>query len=87
MQTCYFLSQVARWRAGLKGKIVVIWDNAPCHIACVGKAQAAELGIELVALPGYSPDLNPIEGLWAWMREEVTRGHCHRRLPALRRAS
>jgi len=27
--------------------------------------------------PGYSPDLNPIERLWDWMREEVTRGFCH----------
>jgi transposase len=38
---------------------------------------ARELGITLVALPGYSPDLNPIEGLWKWMREEVTQHHCH----------
>ena len=27
--TCHFLGRVARWRAGLPGKIVVIWDNAP----------------------------------------------------------
>jgi transposase len=47
---------------------------------------AAELGIELVFLPGYSPDLNPIERLWDWMREEVTRGHCHVSLKALRTA-
>ena len=26
---------------------------------------------------GCSPDLNPIERLWDWMREEVTRGFCH----------
>ncbi|MCB0198496.1 MAG: transposase [Anaerolineae bacterium] len=26
----------------------------------------------MMPLPGYSPDLNPIEGLWKWMREEVT---------------
>ena len=31
----------------------------------------------MVALPSYSPDLNPIEGLWRWMREEVTRNFCH----------
>ena len=34
----------------------------------------------------YSPDLNPIEGLWAWMRQEVTRVHCHASLKALGRA-
>jgi transposase len=63
--TCHFLGRVARWRAGLPGKIVVIWDNAPCHIAKVVQAHAEELGIELVALPGYSPDLNPIERLFS----------------------
>lgn len=31
----------------------------------------------VVALPRSSPDLNPIEGLWKWMREEVTQHHCH----------
>jgi hypothetical protein len=31
----------------------------------------------LVLLPGYSPDLNPIECLWKWMREEVTQNHCY----------
>ena len=50
--------------AGEPGRLVVIWDNAPCHTAKVVKAKAAELGIELVYLPGYSPDLNPIERLW-----------------------
>jgi transposase len=76
-RTVRFLEALARWRAGKKGKLVLIWDNAPCHIARVVKAKAAELGIELVYLPGYSPDLNPIERLWGWLREEVTRGHCH----------
>ena len=76
-RTTRFLEALARWRAGREGKIVVIWDNAPCHAARAVKARAAELGIELVYLPGYSPDLNPIERLWGWLREEVTRGHCH----------
>ena len=44
---------------------------------------AEEPGIELVNLPGYSPDLNPIERLWDRMRQEVTRGHCHANLAEL----
>jgi transposase len=55
----------------------LIGDNAPCHVAKRVKAEAARLGVAIVNLPGYSPDLNPIERLWDWMREEVTRGFCH----------
>jgi len=36
---------------------------------------AAASGFTLVSLLGGSPDLNPIEGLWKWMREEVTQNH------------
>ncbi len=35
------------------------------------------LGIELAPLPGYSPDLMPVEALWRWLGEDVTYHHCH----------
>ncbi len=76
-QTVSFLRALVLWRAGKKGRLVLIWDNAPCHVAKLVTAEAAALGIEIVKLPGYSPDLNPIERLWDWMREEVSRGYCH----------
>jgi transposase len=38
---------------------------------------AAALRIELMPLPGYSPDLMPVEALWRWLREDVTYHHCH----------
>jgi DDE superfamily endonuclease len=82
-KTVEFLRAVRRWREGKRGRIVIIWDNAPCHTAKVVKAEAARLGIELVYLPGYSPDLNPIERLWGWMRQEVTGGHCYASVPEL----
>ena len=86
MATCHFLERILRWRSGLPGRVVIIWDNAPCHISRMVSGHAAELGIDLVALPGYSPDLNPIERLWDWMREEITRGFCHASLGELRSA-
>ena len=82
-RTVRFLRELVRWRAGQPGRLVLIWDNAPCHVAKVVTAEAARLGIEVVRLPGYSPDLNPIERLWDWMREEVTRGFCHGSVPQL----
>ncbi|MEO6807485.1 MAG: transposase, partial [Isosphaeraceae bacterium] len=58
-------------------RVVVIWDGAPWHRAKMVADAATEAGIEIVPLPGYSPDLNPIEGLWKWMREEVTQLCCY----------
>jgi transposase len=76
-RTVEFLRESVRWRAGKVGRPVLVWDDAPCHVAKVVTAEATRLGIEVVNPPGYSPDLNPIERLWDWMREEVTRGFCH----------
>ena len=35
-----------------------------------------DLKLCLVALPGYSPDFNPDEAIWDWVREEVTANTC-----------
>ena len=75
--TIEFLHHVAAWMGDEPGEVVLIWDGAPWHKAKGVQAAASELGFTLVALPSYSPDLNPIEGLWKWMREEVTRNFCH----------
>lgn len=56
---------------------MVIWDNAPCQIVRVVTAHAEELGIEVINLPSFSPNLNPTERLWDGRRQEVTRGFCH----------
>lgn len=44
--------------------IVVVIDNFPSHKSTIVKDKAKELGIYLVYLPPYSPDLNPIEYIW-----------------------
>lgn len=75
--TIKFLHHLSAWLGALTTPTVVIWDGASCHTAKVVQAEAARLGFTIVPLPGYSPDLNPIEGLWKWMREDVTRNHCY----------
>src|SRR5262245_55560061 len=82
-QAVQFLQALVAWRAGKQGRLVLIWDNAPCHVAKVVTAEAARLGIAVVNRPGYSPDLNPGERLWDWLRDGVRRGHCHASVPAL----
>jgi transposase len=59
------------------GTLVLIWDSAPSHRAKAVGAGAADLGIELAPLPGYSPDLRPLEALWRRLRQEVAYPYCH----------
>lgn len=75
--TVKFLYHLADWLGAVTCPVIIIWDGAPWHRAQVVQETAARLGFVLFPLPAYSPDLNPIEGLWKWMREEVTRNHCH----------
>ena len=58
-------------------KLIVVWDGASYHRACVVREAAEALNIDLVPLPGYSPDFMPVEALWRWLREDVTYHHCH----------
>lgn len=75
--TILFLERLADEIGPTDKRKVIIWDNAPWHRAKDVRKKAKELGFELIFLPGYSPDLNPIEGLWKWMREEVTKLKCY----------
>lgn len=82
-QTIQFLHRLKAWLGTSDLPVVIIWDNAPCHRAQPVQAATAKLGFTLMPLPGYSPDLNPIEGLWKWMREDVTQLHCYPTMRAL----
>ena len=47
-----------------KKPIVIVLDNAKIHQADDVAIACEILNIELIFLPTYSPDLNPIEDLW-----------------------
>ena len=51
--------------------LIVLWDGAPYHRAKTVREVASTLGITLIPLPGYSPDLMPVEALWRWLRESL----------------
>ena len=81
--TVAFLQALSEWLGESKQTVYIIMDGAPWHRSHLVATTADELGVELIRLPAYSPDLNPIEGLWKWMREEVTQRYCHPSLSAL----
>ena len=56
---------VATWRAD--GVAALVWDNAPSHTAHLVRAA----GPPLVALPPYSPELNPAERVIEELRRAV----------------
>lgn len=70
-----FLKQL---REKYPGLLIVIWDNGPAHRgeAIRTYLKTPNLQLRLVALPAYSPDFNPDEAIWEWVREEVTANIC-----------
>jgi transposase len=58
--------------------LIVIWDNGPAHHGPAMREYLAtpDLKLRLVPLPGYSPDFNPDEAIWDWIREDVTANTC-----------
>lgn len=66
--------------------LIVIWDNGPAHGGEPIRAYLATPGLHLrlVRLPAYSPDFNPDEHIWGWVRQEVTANTCFGTAAAVR---
>ena len=69
---------LAHLRAHHTEPLVIIWDNAPAHGGDPIREYLATpaLQLRLVRLPAYSPDFNPDEHIWGWVREEITANTC-----------
>lgn len=66
------LTWVKHWLIpALKPGDTVIWDNATFHKSCQIAEAFQTADIQLLFLPPYSPDLNPIEHLWAWIKAGI----------------
>jgi transposase len=49
----------------------IILDNATFHKKSVLTSLAKSYNCEVLFLPPYSPDLNPIEKRWAWLKRKL----------------
>lgn len=67
-------------------KLLVIWDGSSIHWATEVKTFLADGGakaIHLEPLPGYAPDLNPVEGIWDLLKYVELRNLCCQQLSHL----
>lgn len=66
---CALLRKIAVLQLGVP--ITLVLDNAAYQKCRMVAALAAELDIELLFLPPYSPNLNLIERLWKFVKNKV----------------
>jgi transposase len=72
---CQLLWRIAG--SGLRVPITLVLDNARYQHCRLVKEVAATLGIELLFLPSYSPNLNLIERLWKFVKKSVLNSRPH----------
>lgn len=68
---CEFLDKIAAAYRDAGRPITLVLDNARYQKCQSVTDRAAELEIELLYLPAYSPNLNLIERLWRFVKKEV----------------
>nr|WP_063742178.1 transposase [Streptomyces yerevanensis] len=56
----------------LKAPLIVVWDRLSTHTSKTMQALVAERDwLTVVLPPGYAPELNPVEGLWAHIKRSL----------------
>ncbi len=65
-----------RYKCG-PGRISIVLDNAKYQHCDLVRIRAKKLGIELVFLPAYSPNLNLIERYWKYVKKTCLNSKYH----------
>lgn len=64
--------------------VVMLWDQAGFHTS---KALTLPVNVTVVPLPAYSPELNPVENLWHYLRSHHWSNRIYADYDALRLAA
>ena len=64
---------VGPYFAGGNGNCIFQQDNAPIHTAAATRAFLQARAVTVLDWPGNSPDLNPIENVWAYVQRSLPR--------------
>ena len=75
LSVCALLRKVAARSVGVP--ITLVMDNARYQRCALVQDLAKDLGLELLFLPSYSPNLNLIERLWKFVKKEVLDSRHH----------
>jgi transposase len=81
INNAYRLPDILRWcrrlvRVLAGTKAILIWDRLQAHRSKEVMAFLAAHGVDVVLLPGYSPQLNPTEWLWANLKGSELANFC-----------
>ena len=64
------IPQLMDWYGSLED-CVLQQDKAPCHSSKAVKQKLNDAGIKVLEWPGNSPDMNPIENVWAVLKRKI----------------
>ncbi len=68
----------------LRGRIVLVWDGLQAHRAKpVREFLQRQSRLQVVRLPAYAPELNPVEGFWGWIKGTCLANVCEDTLEPL----
>ena len=80
---CLWLEQLAHH---VRGPITVVLDNALYQMCQAVRDAAKRLGVELLYLLAYSPNLNLIERLWKFVKKKCLYNRYYENFAAFRQA-
>lgn len=79
-----FLRQLLRH---LRGPVVLVWDRISTHRGGqIRRYVQRQPRLHVELLPGYAPELNPIEPAWGWVKTNPLANFCPQEISEITRA-